>query len=135
MVWQPIRRAKEATASGVPPPMTPPMGSAFLWGSKIALNHLGVVVIVIVIVAERALQAVVVSLVAQGITWVALATSGKGVAGNWCRLHHKTRLTSVLALVGGALLYVLCQQWTGARFEWSLGTSIGVKRSPSSSLY
>ena len=30
------------------------MGSAFLWGSKIALNHLGVVV---VIVAERALQA------------------------------------------------------------------------------
>ena len=54
MVQQPIRRAKEATASGVPPPMTPPMGSAFLWGSKIALNHLGVV---IVIVAERALQA------------------------------------------------------------------------------
>ena len=72
--------------------MTPPMGSAFLWGSKIALNHLGVVGVVIV--AERALQAVVVSLVAQGITWVALATSGKGVAGDWCRLHHKTRLTS-----------------------------------------
>ena len=72
--------------------MTLPMGSAFLWGSKIALNHLGVVGVVIV--AERALQAVVVSLVAQGITWVALATSGEGVVGNWCRLHHKTRLTS-----------------------------------------
>ena len=55
MVWQPIRRAKEVTVSGVPPPMTPPMGSAFLWGSKIALNHLGVVGVVIV--AERALQA------------------------------------------------------------------------------
>lgn len=67
--------------------MTLPMGSAFLWGSKIALNHLGVVGVVIV--AERALQAVVVSLVAQGITLIALAKSGKGVAGDWYRLHHK----------------------------------------------
>ena len=52
-------------------------------------KHFGVV-----IVAERALQAVVVFLVAQGITLVALAKSGEGVVGNWCRLHHKTRLTS-----------------------------------------
>ena len=69
--------------------MTLPMGSAFLWGSKIALNHLGVVGVGVVIVAERALQAVVVSLVAQGITLIALAKSGKGVAGDWYRLHHK----------------------------------------------
>lgn len=67
--------------------MTLPMGSAFLWGSKIALNHLGVVGVGVV--AERALQAVVVSLVAQGITLIALAKSGKGVAGDWYRLHHK----------------------------------------------
>ena len=67
--------------------MTLPMGSAFLWGSKIALNHLGVVGVGVV--AERLLQAVVVSLVAQGITLIALAKSGKGVAGDWYRLHHK----------------------------------------------